>query len=81
MARQSQSSQVVKDVPSTKRGLKDGYDRVTFIVKEETIYKLGIIAKIDEVFLKNVVNDALETYVTGWEKKFPNKKIPKREKK
>ncbi len=81
MAKQRINAGTTVDVPSTKRGLKEGYDRVTFIVKEETIYKLGIIAKIDEVFLKEVVNDALEAYVSGWEKKYPNKKIPKRDKK
>jgi hypothetical protein len=81
MATQRKNNEVITDVPSTKRGLKEGYDRVTFIVKEETIYKLAIIAKVDEVFLKEVVNNALETYVAGWEKKHPNKKIPKREKK
>lgn len=81
MAKQSLRVDTIRDVPSTKRGLQEGFDRVTFIVKDETIYKLGVIAKIDEVFLKEVVNSALESYVAGWEKKNPNKKIPKREKK
>lgn len=67
----SRSSQNIttSDVPSTKRGLKPGYDRVTFIVKEETAYKLNCIASIEDLFLKDVVNSALETFINDWEKK------------
>ncbi|MGN6194988.1 MAG: hypothetical protein ACTHOB_08615 [Ginsengibacter sp.] len=66
-------------VSSTKRGLQEGYDRVTFIVKEETAYKLNCIASIEDVFLKEVVNEALEKYVFAWEKS--NSKIAKKKKK
>jgi hypothetical protein len=69
----------IEQVSSTKRGLQEGYDRVTFIVKDETAYKLNCIASIDDVFLKEVVNQALEEYVTGWEK--ANHKIPKKKNK
>ena len=64
-------------ISSTKRGLQEGYDRVTFIVKEDTAYKLNCIASIEDVFLKEVVNEALENYIVAWEaanKKMPNKK-------
>ena len=64
-------------VPSTKRGLQEGYNRVTFIVKDDFAYKLNCIASIDDVFLKEVVNEALENYIVAWEaanKKIPNKK-------
>lgn len=67
-------SEKISTIPSTKRGLKEGYNRVTFIVKEEIAYKLNCIASLDDVFLKEVVNIALETYVSEWEKK--NSKIP-----
>ncbi len=65
------------NVPSTKRGLKEGYNRVTFIVKEETIYELDCISSFDQTFLKDLVNQALENYIAEWKKKNPNKKIPK----
>ena len=81
MGRPRQNAEEIADVPSTKKGLKDGYNRVTFIVKEEVAYKLSCIASIDEIFLKDVVNQALEAYVSEWEKKNTSKKIPKREKK
>lgn len=63
-----------RNVPSTKRGLQEGYNRVTFIVKDDLAYKLNCIASIDDVYLKEVVNEALEKYILTWE--FANKKIP-----
>jgi hypothetical protein len=57
------------NVPSTKRGLKEGYDRVTFIVKDEVAYKLNCIASVEDVFLKEIVNNALEAFISDWEKK------------
>jgi len=67
------------EVSSTKRGLKEGYDRVTFIVKEDTAYKLNCIASYEDAFLKDIVNDALDAYVSEWEKN--NTKIVRRKKK
>lgn len=69
MAGQSRNINGGNNVSSTKRGLKEGYDRVTFIVKEETAYKLNCIASIEDAFLKEVVNTALEAFVSEWEKK------------
>lgn len=71
--------EVVSTVPSTKKGLKDGYDRVTFIVRDEVAYKLNCIASIEDVFLKEIVNTALGAFVDDWEKK--NGKIGKQRKK
>lgn len=68
---------LVENIPSTKRGLKEGYNRVTFIVKEETIYELDCISSFDQTFLKTLVNQALEEYIAQWKKRNPNKKIPK----
>lgn len=67
----------LSNIPSTKRGLKEGYNRATFIVKEETIYELDCISSFDQTFLKDLVNQALEIYVAEWKKKNPSKKIPK----
>jgi len=63
-----------RTVPSTKRGLQEGYNRVTFLVKDDLAYKLNCIASIDDIFLKEVVNEALEKYILTWETK--NRKIP-----
>jgi len=77
MAKSSRNAGVSESVPSTKRGLKEGYNRVTFIVKDETIYELDCISSFDRAFLKDLVNEALEVYITEWKKRNPNKKIPK----
>lgn len=58
----------MEQVSSAKKGLKQGFERVTFIIKEGIAYKLNCIASIEDVFLKEVVNFALENYVTEWEK-------------
>lgn len=75
----AKSVENTSNIPSTKRGLKEGYNRVTFIVKEDIAYKLNCIASLDDVFLKEVVNSALESYVLEWEKK--NSKISNRKRK
>jgi hypothetical protein len=64
---------------STKRGLQEGYDRVTYIIKDETAYKLNCIASIDNLYLKDVVNEALSQFIDEWEKK--NGKVGKVKKK
>jgi hypothetical protein len=80
MAKKS-PAEVANDVPSVKRGLQEGYSRATFILKDETIYKLGVIASFNRSFLKKVANEALEEYVSAWEKKNPTRKIPKMDQK
>jgi len=77
MPKSTRKAQSFDNIPSTKRGLKEGYNRVTFIVKEETIYELDCISSFDQTFLKNLVNEALEAYIAEWKRKNPNKKIPK----
>lgn len=57
-----------KEVSSTKRGLKEGFDRVTFIVRDEIAYKLNCIASLDDVYVKDIVNEVLGAYVLQWEK-------------
>jgi hypothetical protein len=69
MAKALPKVEVGNNISSTKRGLREGYDRVTFIVKDEVAYKLNCIASIEDVFLKEVVNSALENFITSWEKK------------
>jgi hypothetical protein len=78
MSKSKPSSNNKQVVSSTKRGLKEGYDRVTFIVKEGTTYKLNCIASIEDVFLKEIVNEALGLYVSDWEKKNHKIELKKR---
>ncbi len=61
--------EAIQKIPSTKRGLQEGYDRVTFIIKDEIAYKLNCIASIDDLYLKDVVNDALGKFISEWERK------------
>lgn len=77
MDKSSKNTQVT-NVSSTKRGLKEGYDRVTFIVKDEIAYKLNCIASMEDIFLKEVVNSAFESFVGEWEKKNGKLNRPKR---
>lgn len=77
MSKSPSKAESFDNIPSTKRGLKEGYNRVTFIVKEETIYELDCISSFDQTFLKNLVNEALEAYIAEWKRKNSNKKIPK----
>lgn len=65
-------------VSSTKRGLKPGYDRVTFIIRDDIAYRLNCIASIEDVFIKEVVNDALESFIKSWENKNGTINRPKR---
>lgn len=67
-----------REIPSTKRGLQEGYNRVTFIIKDEIAYKLNCIASIDDVYLKEIVNEALGQFVGDWETK--NGKVGKQKK-
>jgi hypothetical protein len=69
MPKRASNSGSLKEIPSSRRGLKDGYERVTFIVKEDISYKLNCIASIEDVFLKEIVNSALEAFISEWEKK------------
>ncbi len=58
-----------KKTSSTKAGLQDGYDRTTFIVKEQSVKKLKVIAIKENLFLKDVVNKALDQYINSWERR------------
>lgn len=57
------------EISSSKRGLQEGYGRVTFIIKDEIAYKLKCIASIDDIFLKDIVNEVFGKFITEWEKK------------
>lgn len=54
---------------SIKAGLKEGYRRTTFIIKDDIAYKLNCISSYEDEFLNTIVNEVLEAYITRWEKR------------
>jgi hypothetical protein len=50
---------------TTSKGLRPGWTRATFIVKEETVQKLKAVAYWDRKELKRVVEEAFQVYLQG----------------
>jgi hypothetical protein len=50
---------------TTSKGLRPGWTRATFIVKEETVQQLKAVAYWDRKELKRVVEEAFSTYLDG----------------
>ena len=64
---------------SSQEGIRDGYTRATFIVNEALLDKFKAIAYWDRALIKNMINTALEDYVTRYEKTNGSvKPIPKK---
>ena len=64
---------------SSQEGTKVNETRATFIVNEELLDKLKAIAYWDRLLIKDVVDSALQEYVTRHEKKNGSiKPIPKK---
>jgi hypothetical protein len=54
---------------SSQEGTKENETRATFIVKEELLEKLKSVAYWDRKLIKEVVETALEEYLSRYEKK------------
>lgn len=54
---------------TTSKGLRPGWTRATFIVREETVQQLKAVAYWDRKELKRVVEEAFRTYLGGREVK------------
>ncbi|MCZ8162911.1 MAG: hypothetical protein O9275_19770 [Microcystis sp. LE19-196.1B] len=54
---------------SSQEGTKENETRATFIVKEDTLDKLKAVAYWERELIKEVVNTALEEYLSRYEKK------------
>jgi len=66
-------------ISTSEEGTKEDETRATFIVKKESLEKLKAIAYWDRVLIKEVINTALEEYLSRYEKKTGEiKPIPKR---
>jgi hypothetical protein len=50
---------------TTSKGLRPGWTRATFIVKEETVQQLKAVAYWDRKELKRVVEEAFQVYLQG----------------
>jgi hypothetical protein len=64
---------------ASQEGTLEGETRATFIVKEDTVEKLKAVAYWDRIRIKDVINSALEEYLTKYERKSGEiKPIPKK---
>lgn len=79
MDSKTNQNQEQEKVSSSKKGLKPGLDRVTFIVKEEVAFGIKYIKTMEGGYIKDKVNDALVKFIVEWEKE--NHKIPEQVKK
>ncbi|MFA5436315.1 MAG: hypothetical protein WC372_09800 [Candidatus Neomarinimicrobiota bacterium] len=62
-----------------KEATRQPETRATFIIKEETLTRLKAIAYWERVLIKDVINEALEAYLSKYEKTKGNiKPIPGR---
>jgi predicted nucleic acid-binding protein len=66
----SRPKTAAKEITKTSQeGTKESETRATFIVNEEQLEKLKSIAYWDRLLIKDVVAQALEDYLTRYEKK------------
>jgi hypothetical protein len=64
---------------SSQEGTRQNETRATFIVNEELLEKLKAIAYWDRLLIKEVINNALQDAVQGYERKNGEiKPIPKK---
>lgn len=62
------SSKIVDPGDTPEIGTKEGERRVTYIVDKELISKVEAVAYWDRVMIKEVIDRALRSYFTSWEK-------------
>ena len=72
---QSKHSKQKKPLKSSKTGLKDGWTRATFIVKESLLEKAKDLAYWERKKIQEVIDDALCSYISKKKiKPRPNRK-------
>jgi len=52
---------------SSQEGLREGYTRATFIVREDLLEKLKDLAYTERRSIKEVINEAIEQFIDGKE--------------
>lgn len=60
-----QSKQILQSKPKVKEGLREGFTRATFIVREDYLDKLKALAYWERKKLREVINEALGSYLKG----------------
>lgn len=60
-----QSKQILQSKPKVKEGLREGFTRATFIVKEDYLDKLKALAYWERKRIREVINEALSSYLKG----------------
>lgn len=60
--------EIVQPTPSVKKGLKGNETRATFIVDENLVEKLKAVAYWERLNIKDVINDAFQSYLDNFEK-------------
>jgi len=63
-SKQSKHSKQKKSLKSSKTGLKDGWTRATFIVKESLLEKAKDLAYWERKKIQEVIDDALCSYIS-----------------
>ena len=60
-----QSKQSLQSKPKKEQGLKDGWTRAAFIMRKERLEKLRALAYWDRKQIKEVMDEALASYLKG----------------
>ncbi len=63
-------------VSSNEKGTLPGEIRKTYVISTELVNKIDAISFWDRKSLKEVIKDALSTYIASWEKKNGLVKMP-----
>lgn len=53
----------IKDIATSKKGLKKGWTRATFIIKEEHIEKIRALSLWEKKDIKLIIDEALTNYL------------------
>lgn len=64
---------------TSQEGTKENETRATFIVNETILEKIKAVAYWERILLKDVINTAIQDYITKYEKKSGEiKEVPKK---
>ena len=66
----------MEKVPTSEKGLSEGYMRKSYTVEKKVAEKIDAIAFWDRRQLKEVMQSAMSSYINAWEKKNGAVKIP-----
>lgn len=67
---ETNSASAKESISTVKKGLKVNETRATFIVDENLLEKLKAVAYWERLNIKDVINDAFQSYIDGFEKQY-----------